>query len=256
MIGVQLYTFRDYMRTKRGLEHTLKRIAEIGYSNVELAGFGPVNPEEFSQILSRFELSVCSSHVPFDMLYEALEDVLEMHETVGCRNLVCPSIPRSYVNEDGFKEVAGILSDIAGVINREGFTLSYHNHADEFTKWNGKTGLEILSEYAPKLLFQLDTYWVQYGGASTIEWINRLRGRMISIHLKDMKVSLTSKGILHVNTYVGDGNLNWVSILQSSIESGIRYLIVEQEFYEISPFESTKRSLNHLKKILSELSPS
>ncbi len=69
-----------------------------------------------------------------------------------------------------------------------GLSFSYHNHSFEFVKFAGRTGLEILFEDsdARYLQAELDTYWVQHGGADPVAWIRRLDGRIPVIHLKDM----------------------------------------------------------------------
>jgi hypothetical protein len=62
-IGIQLYTVRDKM--KEDFEGTLAHIAEIGYQEVEFAGYYNRSPADVKAILDRHGLSAPSTHVAF-----------------------------------------------------------------------------------------------------------------------------------------------------------------------------------------------
>jgi sugar phosphate isomerase/epimerase len=47
---------------------------------------------------------------------------------------------------------------------------------------------------------------------------------------------------------VGEGNLNWPSILDACREAGVQWYIVEQDTCQRSPFESLAISLRNMKK--------
>ncbi|MCB0030032.1 MAG: sugar phosphate isomerase/epimerase, partial [Anaerolineales bacterium] len=86
----------------------------------------------------------------------------------------------------------------------------------------------------------LDTYWVQHGGADSVDWVHRLAGRMDVIHLKDMVIQERQQ----VMAEVGQGNLNWPGILAACAETGVAYAAVEQDICQRDPFESMAMSYN------------
>ena len=49
---------------------------------------------------------------------------------------------------------------------------------------------------------------------------------------------------------VGEGNLNWQSIIESCIYAGTEWYIVEQDVCQRDPFDSLKISLENLKSII------
>ena len=46
---------------------------------------------------------------------------------------------------------------------------------------------------------------------------------------------------------VGEGNLNWPSILEAAKEAGVEWYIVEQDTCQRDPFESLSISLRNLR---------
>ena len=112
-------------------------------------------------------------------------------------------------------------------------------------RFDGRTGLEILyDESDPDLLkSELDTYWIQHGGGDPAAWIRNLKGRIPTIHVKDMEM----QGSTQLFAEVGEGNLNWSAILEASRDSGVEWYIVEQDTCQRDPFESLGISLKNLK---------
>ena len=65
-IGIQMYTLRETMKTKEGLEETLRRVAEIGYQNVQITLPGFVSSEEGAAMLAHYGLRADSAMAAFD----------------------------------------------------------------------------------------------------------------------------------------------------------------------------------------------
>ena len=65
------------------------------------------------------------------------------------------------------------------------------------------------------------------------------------VHLKDMVIREGKQ----VYAEVGEGNLNWPSILAACKEAGVRWYIVEQDICPGDPFKSLEISFNNLKKM-------
>ena len=48
---------------------------------------------------------------------------------------------------------------------------------------------------------------------------------------------------------IGEGNLNWVSIIKACQESGVKWYLVEQDICQHHPLEDLKISLENLKRM-------
>ena len=88
--GLQLYTVRDALGTD--LESTLRRVADVGYREVELAGLPGVTAHAMRASLQRYGLDAPSMHASYDRLRGDLPSVLAEARTLGANYLVCPSV--------------------------------------------------------------------------------------------------------------------------------------------------------------------
>jgi sugar phosphate isomerase/epimerase len=243
MIAVELYTLRDHLRDADAIAASLQRVREIGYEGVELAGLGPIEPTRLARLLSDAGLVVGSAHVPWERLRNEVDAVLEDCRTWSCDHVAVPILPPEYRNAAGYRRFGAEAVEVADTLRSAGVRLSYHNHSFEFECFGSKSGLELLFEASgPALGGQLDTYWIQHGGGSPAGWIRRLRGRVPTVHLKDMVIMEGEPTMAEI----GEGNLDWGDVLLACKEAGTERLIVEQDVCRGDPFDSLAISRRNL----------
>src|ERR1700730_1502676 len=83
-IGVQLYTVREMMKTD--FEGTLAKVAAIGYSEVEFAGYFDHQPKDIRATLNKLHLTAPSEHVSYEVVQNKWPKALVAADVVG-RNL-------------------------------------------------------------------------------------------------------------------------------------------------------------------------
>lgn len=243
-LAAQLYTVREYLKTPADIKTSLERVSRIGYDAVQLSALGPIDIGELKKITDGLGLSIVATHVDFDKIRSEPNSVIEEHQLLQCQNVAIGSMPESYRDKDGFSRFAHDASEAATPLIEAGLTFSYHNHSFEFEKIDHRTGMEILFEEsdADGFFAELDTYWVQHGGANPVTWIRKLTGRMKVVHLKDMSM----QGREQKFAEVGEGNLEWGPILDACRESEVEWYIVEQDVCPGDPFDSLEKSLHNL----------
>ena len=251
MIGVQLYTLRSLLDDPARLGGVLGRLREIGYRTVEVAGLGPRTVDRFAEELRRADLKACAAHVSLERLLGDLDGAAAECKAWGCEYVVVPAVPASYRSPDGYRRFAGEAEEIAHRLRKFELGLGYHNHAYELERFDGRTGLEILFDAAPRgaLVAELDTYWLQFGGVNPATWIRRFARRLPLVHLKDMAVS----GGDQLDAEVGLGNLDWKEILSACRDAGARWLVVEQDAPRGDPMEAVAVSYANLAKLTAQV---
>src|SRR5207248_1448147 len=108
-IGLQLYTVRGEMG--RDFDGTLARVAQVGYTEVEFAGYFDRKPEAVRAALAQVGLVAPSAHLPFEAVRDRWAQTLEDARIIGHRYVVVPWIPvEERRTADGYKRVAELFN--------------------------------------------------------------------------------------------------------------------------------------------------
>lgn len=243
-IGAQLYTVREFCKNTEDFAETLKKIADIGYRNVQVSGTCAYDPEWLRDQLTQNGLSCVLTHTPADLLLENAESVAAAHNVFQCGLVGLGYYYFDPEKEDhDYEEFLRKYKPVAEKLAENGKYFMYHNHDGEFQRYGGKTILKRLSEdfTANEMGFTLDTFWIQAGGADPADWIRQLSGRVPCIHLKDFSYGRKM-------AVVGEGNLNFERVFQEAEAAGTKYMLVEQDDCDgEDPFACLARSYNNLR---------
>lgn len=253
-VAAQLYTIRDVIKTPLEIAAAMKKVREIGYTAVQVSGMGPIEEKELVKILDGEGLVCCATHESAgDILNEPLR-VVERLEKLHCTYTAYP-YPSGvdFTRAEAIHEFTRALDNAGRILAEAGKVLTYHNHAIEFRKWGDKAILEIIYDKTdPKYLqSEIDTYWVQAGGACPVEWIERLAGREPLLHLKEYAVNEENMGVM---AEIGRGNINWKKVVAAAEHGGCEWYIVEQDknWINNNPLESLKISFEFIRDTLCE----
>ncbi len=243
-LGIQLYTVKVGMKTATDIRNTFRRLKAMGYDYGQTDG-AAIPYEELGRIAAEEEFEICGTHDNFEMMIHDPMQAIANHRALNTHNMGIPAFPATDIqNVEEFIEIA---NTIANNIYDYGFKFTYHNHAHEFRPFeNGKTAMEMLVEGLDpvKTAFTLDTYWIQYGGGDVRHWLERLAGRVEILHLKDMYCD----GKVPVICEVGNGNMWWEGILETAVNTGVKYFVVEQDRCPGDPFDSARISSEYIHK--------
>lgn len=250
-IGAQLYTLRNFCKTTDDFAETLKRVADIGYTTVQVSGTCAYEPEWLAEELKKNGLLCPLTHFDYKRVVNDTDNVVAAHNTFGCKHIGLGSMPGEYRGSaENVERFAADTLPAARRIKELGSILMYHNHAFEYEKAaDGRTYMQMLSDlFAPdELGFTLDTYWVKYGGAEPVDEINRLSGRLPCVHFKDMEV--LADGTRRY-CWVGGGILDFEKITAALEHTGTEYAFVEQDdCFGADPFECLTKSYQYLRSI-------
>src|SRR3954469_6089548 len=229
-ISVQLYTLRDQLAID--LEASLAELAEIGYTRVEHAGFVGRTAAAFRTALDNAGIRATSGHVGIPQPFDAAtwQRALEDAHVVGNHYIVHP-----FFGQDAngpirdaavYRAFARDLNKAGELARRAGLSFGYHNHQAEFLRQNGtnRTGYDIITgETDPRLVhLEVDLFWAFRGAYDPVDLIEKLRGRIKQVHVKDLDIGGSFAD-------PGAGLIDFGRIFARSREAGLVEYIVERD---------------------------
>jgi len=274
-IGVQAMMLKTEFE-QLGAYETLKRLSDVGFHAVELSQIS-MSPDSVDEIdRARVELGMdiaavsatleATEGMPGDSLASDFDKVV-----ADCNRLDTQLVRMGMMPFSAMASRKALLSfckqsdEMAARLSEHGIGLYYHNHHVEFAKYDGQYILDIMRDSAPRLKFELDVHWIHRGGRDPVSVLKEYAGLVDLVHLKDYRIgqipeeafaSLAAgdlqafmaafEGIVQF-AEIGEGNLDFPSIIEQSLASGAKYLLIEQDKqYGRDPFDCLATSRDNL----------
>ena len=252
-VGLQIYSVRDY--ASKDLEGTLMKVKEMGYDYVEPESLYGRTAEEYKAILDRCGLTAACIHATYAEMLDDRYKVIADCKTFGVSYVAIP-----YLGEGdrplgaNFESVLKNLGELGRTFAENGITLLYHNHDFEFVRMpDGSYGFDFMyGAVAPEYLqSEMDVCWVNVGGADPIAYLKKYANRCPVVHLKDFTGEKKADGGGDFEFRpVGYGRQDIPSVLTAAIESGAKYLVVEQDGWgDQTSLEAAAMSRGYLKSL-------
>ena len=274
-IGVQAMMLNDSF-AEIGAFETLRKVGEIGYHAVEVSQI-PMIPENVAELdRSRTELGRISRRcqsmlqvpegMPGDSLQKDFDKIVQDAKQLDAHLLRIGMLPLTALRSvDDVINFAKQANEYAARLHEQGIDLYYHNHHVEFAKTDGKYLLDVIADNSPAMGLEIDVHWVQRGGLDPVRTIDKYAGRAAMIHLKDYRIGelppesfeLLQKADIKAFmeqfknvvqfAEVGEGNLDFESIIAHAQTAGAQYLLVEQdELYGRTVWQALQTSYDNL----------
>ena len=263
-VGIQLYAVKDELQAHPAA--TLRTIREIGFGEVETAGFGALSAQQFRGLLDDAGLECPSAHLQFDTgnlgaafgqahalgaRYATSGSLREALASVGGGQRTSP--PARGMSLDEARRTAELANRIGEQARRAELQYVYHNHDFEFAAQpGGAIGYDLLlSETDPGLVqFEIDCGWMVVGGRDPREYFARHPGRFPMVHVKDFLPAALHGGA-HPGAELGHGMIDYGPIFAAAEKAGLRHYFAEQEgpFTRMSQIEAARQAYDYLRKL-------
>jgi sugar phosphate isomerase/epimerase len=274
-IGVQAMMLKDSF-SELGAFETLRKVSAIGYNAVEISQIPMTtdNVAELDRARSELGMDIAALSVavetpkgmPGDSLKDHFDKVVDDAKTLGSTLLRIGMLPFPAMKSIGaVVDFAKLANEYAERLQEHGIGLYYHNHHIEFAKFDGRYMLDIIAENSPAMGMEIDVHWVQRGGLDPVRTLEKYAGRTAMVHLKDYRIGQLPEsafGLLESGDVagfmaefkdvvqfaeVGEGNLDFPSIIPAAQEAGARYLLVEQDqLYGRTVWDALQTSYDNL----------
>jgi sugar phosphate isomerase/epimerase len=253
-VGAQLYTLRTVL-PKEPLA-TLQALETAGFTEAEVIG-GQMNIVWDSLMKTKIKpISLHLDTLMFTTKQDELGPALDDAAKKGFRYVVCPYIaPKDRGGADVIKRLGETLNKAAAKCKAAGQMLCYHNHAFEFAPAGDGTLLDVLMAATdPKLVgLEFDIMWSQLAGVDPISVLKKYKGRVPLMHLKDLEKGTAQRFDEKVERSafkeVGNGSLDFKTILATAAKTGVKHYFVEQDQTPGAPLDSMKQSMDYLRKL-------
>jgi len=256
-VGLQLYAVNAPLQQDPA--GTLKAVKEIGFGEVETAGFGNLTAKEFRQLLDDNGLKCPSAHLAFDLAN--LGPTFETGHALGVHYVTSPVLRTSSSPPTGLgtgmtldqaKRTAELANKIGEKSKLAGFQFAYHNHHIEFVDQGGTVGYDILlRETDPHLVkFEIDCGWMVVGGRNPIDYFKKYPKRFPMIHVKDF-LPLDKKsnvGPEPPGAELGQGIIDYRPIFAAAEKAGLQHYFAEQEgpFVRMNQLDAARQAYAYL----------
>ena len=275
-IGVQAMMLKDEF-AELGPFETLRRVRAIGYRAVEVSQIPmtAANVDELARAREELGMEVAALSASLtpgpggDSLTHDLDKIVRDAERLGTRNIRIGMLPlEATASLEALLQFCDHSDESARVLAAHGLRLSYHNHHIEFARHEGRFLLDVIADRAPHLALEIDVHWVQRGGLDPVRTLQKYGARVAMVHLKDYRIgSLPEQAVTALAAgdtaafqaafsgvvqfaEVGEGNLDFASIVPTAVAIGADYLLVEQdERYGRSPLECLATSHDNLEAL-------
>jgi len=257
-VGLQLYSIRDAIASD--LTGSLKKVADMGYKYVELAGYSNgkfygKTPKEFKKLVNDLGMEILSSHTQVEAAGITTENARKMaddHAEVGVKYCVQPWINAEDRNIESYKKMIADWNQVASIMKETGIQFGYHNHNFEFAPVDGIVPYFdiFLPEMDANLItMELDLYWATKAGQDPVEMFEKYPGRFQLWHFKDMskKTDPYYEVMKDDITSVGAGLIDFKRIYAAKETAGMKHFFVEDDNQgDGKPFEGIQTSIDNL----------
>ena len=235
-LGLALYTLRH--DCARDPDETLRAVAEMGYEGVELYDLFGREARAVRAMLDDLGLEVCGRHVRLETIESHLDELAAELRELGSDRLILAWIPPPASSREA-EQVVARIGEAAARVSAAGLRFGFHNHDGELRELDdGRTVLDRLLELPREQLFlEVDLGWAWFAGVDPVELVARVAPRAPLVHVKDLAGTSEPRFVP-----VGDGDVGYATVLPAIRESGVEWLLVEQDETDGSALDAVRRS--------------
>lgn len=266
-----------------------RAIADMGCKNIELLGGDYLRGGRFSDrftarqvrdVVDELGMCVTGTHEKVepgvDIADHDWDKLMDYYETIGCRNIMLPSI--WVADREETLHLVDSINKVGRHMKERGFQFYLHTHSTEFRlQPDGSTLMDlILAETSPEtMMVELDMVWAMRGGMDVCKMLDKLGVRCDMVHQKDLSkdfkgpVSIFEAARLAGDVdcdpkkapakytsredfaEVGTGVFDYDTVYQKLRKDGfVRYAIIENDARMETKLPTTRRELAFIEKYL------
>lgn len=250
----QMYGLRKEF--EKDYDATLRKVKEIGFDAIQLDGMRGNDPIEVAKAIKKYDLTVSSMHIKHDRFVYDLDGIIEECKLFDSYEIYDKYIDDEWQVEEGYKFTRYILVEAAKKLEPLGISVGLHCPEYDFN--NVVDGLKVM-DYICQANDQVDihpepdTYWLSVAGIEPATYIEQYPNRILTIHMKDIDLSLDKMNMKENLRECGNGDVDFASVIAWGEANGVKHYAIEQDSSKGDMFESMRTSLINLKNIYKDV---
>lgn len=221
---------------------TLDHLKAQGFADIETSVFTKLPAKELRGLLVARGMTCSSHHVRPEHLEKGIEKVISDAKALGAAQVVCPILPhKAELDREQVLKGAAAFNRYGSSLKAAGLKFAHHNHALDFMVAGSpgkpdETFYDILvGATDPEFVsFQLDVFWVAWGGATPTEVIALHGPRICSLHLKDLAKDAipdvrNPKSARSHMVRLAAGRVDIPGVIAAAKTKGVKHFIIEDE---------------------------
>jgi sugar phosphate isomerase/epimerase len=226
-IAYQLYCSRNFPP----LADTMRKLAGIGYKDVEGYGSLLADTEGLKAALGDTGLQMPSCHFALDMLEQDSAGAIATAKALGIGKVIVPYLTPENRPTDtaGWTAFGARLAAAGKPVQDAGLVFGWHNHAFELDPTpEGDMPLDLIAAASSDLMLELDLGWVRVAGHDPVGWVQKYGNRLTAVHIKDIAADGTA---VEEDGWadVGHGIMDWAAIHAALQAAGVDHYVVEHD---------------------------
>jgi sugar phosphate isomerase/epimerase len=236
-IGMQMWSLRE--TTKTDVPKAFDFIKDYGLTEIETAGLGNLTLDQYVAEMKARHLKAIGMHAGYEELGKDVNTVIATAKTLGAHYVVCPWIPhpKEGLTVEQAHKVAADFNTWGAAIRAAGLQFGWHPHGFEFgADASGVTPFSVIvsETSAANLALEMDVFWVYHAGQDPVKLLKQYPDRWRLMHVKDIRVGAkvgdqTGGAPDTDNVPVGQGQIDWPSVLATAQMVGVQHYIIEDE---------------------------
>lgn len=265
-LAFQVYAVRDLC--EKDFVGTLKAAKAMGYEGVETGRFFGRDAKGLKAACDEAGLELVALQLyPHNLTEPQLGETIRFCKECGCRRINVAWYKGSKENPNDWQLLVNVLNHAAEVCAREGITVAYHNHDQEFRQriggksvwqwlWDDKADATALRQvtavprFSPLVKQELDSGWCVLAGGDPLACLAAHPHRNPTVHVMPAirkACASTQPG----ECGVGSANdlADWRRLVPAFAADGVEWLVVKPTAH-VGSLADLAASIKYLKELL------
>lgn len=228
------------------------KVKEMGFDAVQLDGMRGRDPEEIKSALEKAGLTVDSMHIKHDRFISDVDGIIAEGKLFKCKEVYLKYIEDEFQVEYGYKFTRYALVKAAQKLEEAGFQVGLHSPEYDFnTLVDGEKVMDYICAPADGVLIcpEPDTYWLSVAGVDPVPYMDKYKGKIRTIHMKDINTDLDLMDMEKNLEPCGKGKVDFEAVMRWGEANGVCSYAVEQDSSRGDIYEDMKYSLEYLKSL-------